>query len=104
MRCAKCTTKAVVDSYFTKLEGILEKYHLKDKPEKIINIDETGLTPEHTQRHVLAATNEEVPDIVSPRMARSDTTTIKKKSQPAVQLGSTFHPTLCLKVFERIPN
>ena len=49
----------------------MTKHNLHEK--RIINIDETGVNPEHTPRRVLAAAGEEVPGIISPR---GDTTTV----------------------------
>ncbi|CAG2194274.1 unnamed protein product [Mytilus edulis] len=51
---AKGASKEVIDSYFDELENILNKYDLKNKPHCIYNIDEKGITPEHTPPKVVA--------------------------------------------------
>jgi hypothetical protein len=70
---AKAVTKESLTSYYDELEKILTDNNLLDKPERIFNIDETGLSPEHNPRKVIAAASEDVPGITSPR---SSTTTL----------------------------
>ncbi|XP_062586712.1 uncharacterized protein LOC134248318 [Saccostrea cucullata] len=43
---AKCASETSIRSYFCKLESILDKYNLKDKPHLIYNIDEKGMNTE----------------------------------------------------------
>ena len=70
---AKAVTEDAVNSYFTELRAILEKYDLMAKPQLIINIDESGLSPEHIPRTVLGSAHEPTPAITSPR---GSTTTV----------------------------
>ncbi|CAC5364189.1 unnamed protein product [Mytilus coruscus] len=51
---AKGASKEVIDSYFDELEDILNKYDLKNKLHCIYNIDEKGISPEHTPPKVVA--------------------------------------------------
>ena len=44
---AKSATPEAVKNYFCELEKILNKYHLKEKPGFLFNIDEKGLSAEH---------------------------------------------------------
>ena len=44
---ARSATRRAIDSYFTELGKIIDKYNLKDKPNYIFNIDEKGLSTEH---------------------------------------------------------
>jgi hypothetical protein len=39
------------------LNKVLEKYNLLDKPERIFNVDEKGLSTTHKAPHVIAATD-----------------------------------------------
>ena len=45
--CARSAIRPAIDSYFTELGKIIDKYNLKDKPNYIFNIDEKGLSTEH---------------------------------------------------------
>lgn len=51
---AKCATREAVDTYFDSLNNILVKYHLKAKPHLIYNIDEKGLSTEHTPPKIIS--------------------------------------------------
>ncbi|XP_060575053.1 uncharacterized protein LOC132732593 [Ruditapes philippinarum] len=44
---AKATTVECVSSYYKELRSILVKYNLTDKPERIYNVDEKGLSTSH---------------------------------------------------------
>ena len=44
---ARSATRPAIDSYFTELGKIIDKYNLRDKPNYIFNIDEKGLSTEH---------------------------------------------------------
>ena len=44
---ARSATRPAIDSYFTDLGKIIDKYNLKDKPNYIFKIDEKGLSTEH---------------------------------------------------------
>ena len=70
---AKATTKESIDAYYEELSKIMKDNGLTNKPERIFNIDETGLSPEHNPCRVVAAADEDVPGITSPR---SSTTTL----------------------------
>ena len=48
MSRAKAVTKENIDTYFSNLKNIMDKYSLHDQPELIYNIDETGFSPEHS--------------------------------------------------------
>ena len=39
----KATSQGIVSKYFSDLDKILTKYHLKDTPHHIYNVDEKGL-------------------------------------------------------------
>ena len=45
---AKCAAKETLANYFRELGTLLTTYNLKDHPERIINIDETGISTEHS--------------------------------------------------------
>ena len=70
---AKTVTKAVIDSYFEELKNILDEHQLHDKPERVFNIDETGLSLDHTPQNVISPVGETVPGITS---SKSVTTTM----------------------------
>jgi hypothetical protein len=44
---AKSATRSAVDNYFDELDHILTKYNLHDKPHRVYNIDEKGISTEH---------------------------------------------------------
>ena len=44
---AKSASRPVIDRYFQELDRILSKYHLKDKPARLYNLDEKGLSMDH---------------------------------------------------------
>ncbi|CAC5424039.1 unnamed protein product [Mytilus coruscus] len=54
LQWTKGASNEVIDSYFDELEDILNKYDLKNKPHCIYNIDEKGISPEHTPPKVVA--------------------------------------------------
>lgn len=62
---AKATSADCVRNYFRELEKILRKYHLFDKPERIYNVDEKGLSTTHKPPKVVAATGTKPPSVVS---------------------------------------
>ena len=47
MSHAKATTHEALTTYFDELTRILEKYNLKNKPDRIYNVDETNLNADH---------------------------------------------------------
>ena len=44
---AKAASREIIDNYYKELETILKENDLFDKPERIFNIDETGISTEH---------------------------------------------------------
>ena len=52
---AKATTLDCVTNYYNELNHILTKYDLHDKPERIYNVDEKGLSTSHKAPGVVAA-------------------------------------------------
>ena len=52
---AKSATKETVSKYYQELDRILKKYDLHDKPHRIFNVDETGLSPEHNPPQAVVA-------------------------------------------------
>ena len=70
---AKAATPEVVNNYYKELDSTLEKYGLKDKPQCIYNLDETGLQPDHRPPNVIAPSGSNTQPITS---ARSTTVTL----------------------------
>ena len=64
---AKAATPEVVNKYYKELDSTLEKYGLKDKPQCIYNLDETGLQPDHRPPNVIAPSGSNTQSITSPR-------------------------------------
>ncbi|XP_063964321.1 uncharacterized protein LOC135156302 [Lytechinus pictus] len=54
MTRARITTKQRLDSYYSELGRILDKYNLKDKPHLIFNMYETGFNCEHNPLRVIS--------------------------------------------------
>lgn len=50
---AKATSQEVLDGYFSELEQVIHRNKLQDHPEHIWNVDESGITMEHTPLRVL---------------------------------------------------
>ena len=48
MARARASSLSALDSYFQELDKIMNKYDLKDHPELIFNLDETGFQTEHS--------------------------------------------------------
>ena len=53
----RSATRPVIDAYFTELGKILDKYNLKDKPNRIFNIDEKGLSTEHKPPRIVSGSH-----------------------------------------------
>ena len=51
---ARCASEESINKYFSELEHIITKYHLKDKPHLIYNIDEKGINTETRPPNVVA--------------------------------------------------
>lgn len=53
---AQSSNPANVKRYFVELSSILTKYNLFDKPHRIFNVDEKGITLNHAPPHVVSGT------------------------------------------------
>ena len=62
---AKAVSREVIENYFNNLEQILNKYELSDKPHRIFNVDETGISPEHSPPSIVGPRGTTVPAITS---------------------------------------
>ena len=70
---ARSATRPVIYAYFTELGKILDKYNLKDKPNRIFNIDEKGLSTEHKPQRIVSGSHFKAQAITG---GRSQTTTV----------------------------
>lgn len=70
---AKSANPGNVKKYFDELSTILKKYSLLDKPHRIFNIDEKGITLNHVPPHVVSGTGQ-TPQAVT--TGKSSTVTI----------------------------
>jgi hypothetical protein len=70
---AKCTTADVVDSYFKGLKQTMTKYNLLDKPHLIFNVNEKGVTQNHSPPHVVTGADFHPNSVIS---GKSQTTTV----------------------------
>ncbi|XP_046576244.1 MFS-type transporter clz9-like [Haliotis rubra] len=70
---AKATSKETVGHYFKELGQMLDKYNLKDNPNRIYNIDEKGIVENHTPPSVVSSSQATPYAVTCPR---SSTTTI----------------------------
>lgn len=64
---AKHSTPEVLVTYYNNLEKVLDDYDLKDKPQFIYNLDETGLQPEHRPPNIIGSVNSKAQAVTSPR-------------------------------------
>jgi len=64
---AKNTTSEIVATYFDTLGDVMSKYDLHNNPQRIYNVDETGLQPEHRPPNVIAAKRSKPPAITFPK-------------------------------------
>jgi hypothetical protein len=62
-----------VKKFFEELSSILTKYNLIDRPERIFNVDEKGITLNHMPPHVVSGTGV-TPQVVT--TGKSSTITI----------------------------
>ena len=85
------TSRQVVDEYFQELDVILTKYNLKDKPESIYNVDESGISPAHSPPKVIGPRGRQSQSITSPR---STTTTLISCGNA---IGTAMPPFIILK-------
>ena len=70
---ARCSKRETLDNYYKELLVILQKYDLLDKPHRIFNVDETGVSCEHIPPKIVSARGRTPLAITSDRSA---TTTI----------------------------
>ena len=84
---ARSATKETIDDYFNELGHILDKYHLKNAPHRIFNVDETGFSPEHKPPSVLGPRDRTVSAITTPR---SNNTTMIAACSAAGQIIPPF--------------
>lgn len=70
---AKMTSETVVSNYFEELEHTIVKYGLTDKPHMIFNVDEKGISQDHTPPQVISGTLVHPPAVTS---GKSSTVTI----------------------------
>ena len=70
---AEAASRETLNTYFNELDAILTKCNLKDKPAQIYNVDETGISTEHTPPMIVCGQDVKPQAITSPR---SSTTTI----------------------------
>ena len=62
---AKALSTECLRNYFQELNKVLEKYNLLDKPERIFNVDEKGLSTTDKAPHVISATDSKPPAVTS---------------------------------------
>ena len=89
---AKSASEEKTDNYFTELSEIMKKYNLEDKPHLIFNVDEKGVSPNHTHPSIVPPTDIKVQSVTT---GKSETTT-------SIGSGSTsgtclYHRILCLR-------
>ena len=64
---AKSASRETLDKYYKELGTILTKHNLRNKPQNIFNIDETGVSTEHNPPKVVCNSNTKLQNITSPR-------------------------------------
>ncbi|XP_071849604.1 uncharacterized protein [Apostichopus japonicus] len=69
LRRAKATSEETVSNYFKELNQIMNKYNLKENPQLIFNVDESGFQVEHNPHRVVAPRGMKVNSIVTDRGA-----------------------------------
>ena len=65
MQRAKATTLECITNYYNEMGHILNKYSLNDKPERIFNVDEKGLSTTHKAPQVVASVGTNSPAVTS---------------------------------------
>lgn len=85
---AKAVSEDVIDNYYTELKRVLDTYNLHDKPHRIMNIDETGISPEHSPPNIIGLRGTSVPAVTSPRGA--NTTVIACCSATGISIPPFF--------------
>ena len=84
-------SEKMLENYFTELNNTLDKYDLKNKPEMIWNVDETGISLEHNPPKVLAKAGSNPHCVTS---GKSPTTTV---IAAVSALGETIPPYVIFK-------
>jgi len=51
---AKSSTPEIIETYFNNMKTVMDENALRNKPQHIYNLDETGIQPEHRQSNVIA--------------------------------------------------
>ncbi|MEW8548101.1 MAG: hypothetical protein AB2693_31750 [Candidatus Thiodiazotropha sp.] len=64
---AKATSREVLNQYYTELGTILTSNNLINKPERIYNIDETGISTEHSPPKIVCSKDTNPQSVTSPR-------------------------------------
>ncbi len=64
---AKSASRENIDKYYSELGSILAVNNLVDKPERIFNVDETGISTEHQPPKVVCSKDTVPTAITSPR-------------------------------------
>ena len=64
---AKAASEEQINSYFNDLGAILTKHKLSDRPECIYNIEETGVSTEHSPRKIVCSKGTTAQCVTSPR-------------------------------------
>ena len=67
MARARCASREALDNYFKELACILTKNNLHGSPERIYNIDETGVNTEHTPPKIICDADTDPQAVTSPR-------------------------------------
>ena len=70
---AKTTSQESINTYFTELGRIMDKYNLKDKPACIYNVDEKGITQNYSPPQVVSGVDTK-PSVISSE--KSSTVTV----------------------------
>ena len=64
---AKCAAKETLANYFRELGTLLTTYNLKDHPERIINIDELGISTEQSPPKIVCSKDSAAQSVTSPK-------------------------------------
>jgi len=71
---AKSASAAVENKYFTELSEIIHKYNLENYPHHIFNVDEKGISPNHTPPSIVGVNGYQPAAVTS---GKSKTTTYR---------------------------
>lgn len=64
---AQSASRENIDKYFKELSALMTKHNLHEKPEKIYNVDETGINSEHSPPKIVCSKDTKAQAITSPR-------------------------------------